>query len=199
MDEQNTNNGQQEQNEQTQQGQQESGGIDYDKLASILEGKQKVTEETVIKSYMKQQGLSQDEMAEAIKNFKAKREAEKPDVDGMRKQIADLQAQIAQDNLDRVATEEALKLGLDSKNMPYVKKMADLTKVFKSDGTVDTELVQKALSQVLTDVPALKPTAKENKGFQIGGNGNPDAQTNGKLDEELKNIFTGKNTTQSII
>lgn len=199
MDEQNTNNGQQEQNEQTQQGQQENGGIDYDKLASILEGKQKVTEETVIKSYMKQQGLSQDEMAEAIKNFKAKREAEKPDVDGMRKQIADLQAQIAQDNLDRVATEEALKLGLDSKNMPYVKKMADLTKVFKSDGTVDTELVQKALSQVLTDVPALKPTAKENKGFQIGGNGNPDAQTNGKLDEELKNIFTGKNTTQSII
>ena len=199
MDEQNTNNGQQEQNEQTQQGQQENGGIDYDKLASILEGKQKVTEETVIKSYMKQQGLSQDEMAEAIKNFKAKREAEKPDVDGMRKQIADLQAQIAQDNLDRVATEEALKLGLDSKNMPYVKKMADLTKVFKDDGTVDTELVQKALSQVLTDVPALKPTAKENKGFQIGGNGNPDAQTNGKLDEELKNIFTGKNTTQSII
>lgn len=199
MDEQNTNNGQQEQNEQTQQGQQENGGIDYDKLASILEGKQKVTEETVIKSYMKQQGLSQDEMAEAIKNFKAKREAEKPDVDGMRKQIADLQAQIAQDNLDRVATEEALKLGLDSKNMPYVKKMADLTKAFKDDGTVDTELVQKALSQVLTDVPALKPTAKENKGFQIGGNGNPDAQTNGKLDEELKNIFTGKNTTQSII
>lgn len=198
MDEQNTNNGQQNA-QQEQNGGQTQQGIDYDKLASIIEGKQKVAEDTVIKSYMKEQGLSQEEMTEAIKNFKAKREAEKPDVDGMRKQIADLQAQIAQDNLDRVATEEALKLGLDQKSLPYVKKMADLTKVYKADGTVDTELVSKALNQVLTDVPALKPTAKENKGFQIGGNGDPNAQTNGKLDEELKNIFTGKNTKVSII
>jgi DNA polymerase I-like protein with 3'-5' exonuclease and polymerase domains len=158
MDGQNPNNG-----EQTQQGEvQQSEGIDYEKLASLIEGKQKVTEDTVIKSYLKQQGLSQEEMAEAIKTFKDKREAEKPDVDGMRKQIADLQAQIAQDNLDRVATEEALKLGLDSKSMPYIKKMADLTKVYKADGTIDTELVNKALNQVLTDIPALKPTAKEN-------------------------------------
>lgn len=189
----NTNNG-----EQTQQGEVQQG-IDYDKLASLIEGKQKVTEETVIKSYLKQQGLSQEEMAEAIKTFKDKREAEKPDVDGMRKQIADLQAQIAQDNLDRVATEEALKLGLDSKSMPYIKKMADLTKVYKADGTIDTELVNKALNQVLTDIPALKPTAKENRGFQVGGSEADKDSNNKAVEEQLSNIFLNKRTTQRII
>lgn len=190
-------------NEQTeQQGevqQSQSESIDYDKLASLIEGKQKVTEETVIKSYLKQQGLSQEEMAEAIKTFKDKREAEKPDVDGMRKQIADLQAQIAQDNLDRVATDEALKLGLDSKSMPYVKKMADLTKVFKADGTIDTELVNKALNQVLTDIPALKPTAKENKGFMVGGSETDKDSNNKAVEEQLSNIFLNKRSTQRII
>lgn len=190
-------------NEQTeQQGevqQSQSESIDYDKLASLIEGKQKVTEETVIKSYLKQQGLSQEEMAEAIKTFKDKREAEKPDVDGMRKQIADLQAQIAQDNLDRVATDEALKLGLDSKSMPYVKKMADLTKVFKADGTIDTDLVSKALNQVLTDIPALKPTAKENKGFMVGGSETDKDSNNKAVEEQLSNIFLNKRSTQRII
>jgi DNA polymerase I-like protein with 3'-5' exonuclease and polymerase domains len=195
MDGQNPNNG-----EQTQQGEvQQSEGIDYEKLASLIEGKQKVTEDTVIKSYLKQQGLSQEEMAEAIKTFKDKREAEKPDVDGMRKQIADLQAQIAQDNLDRVATEEALKLGLDSKSMPYIKKMADLTKVYKADGTIDTELVNKALNQVLTDIPALKPTAKENRGFQVGGSEADKDSNNKAVEEQLSNIFLNKRTTQRII
>jgi len=189
----NTNNG-----EQTQQGEVQQG-IDYDKLASLIEGKQKVTEETVIKSYLKQQGLSQEEMAEAIKTFKDKREAEKPDVDGMRKQIADLQAQIAQDNLDRVATEEALKLGLDSKSMPYIKKMADLTKVYKADGSIDTELVNKALNQVLTDIPALKPTAKENKGFQVGGSEADKDSNNKAVEEQLSNIFLNKRSPQRII
>ena len=198
MDGQNTNNGEQTQQGEVQQAQQ-SESIDYDKLASLIEGKQKVTEDTVIKSYLKQQGLSQEEMAEAIKTFKDKREAEKPDVDGMRKQIADLQAQIAQDNLDRVATEEALKLGLDSKSMPYIKKMADLTKVYKADGSIDTELVNKALNQVLTDIPALKPTAKENRGFQVGGS-ETDKNSNNKAEEEqLSNIFLNKRPTQRII
>jgi hypothetical protein len=120
-------------------------------------------------------------------------------VDGMRKQIADLQAQIAQDNLDRVATEEALKLGLDSKSMPYIKKMADLTKVYKADGTIDTELVNKALNQVLTDIPALKPTAKENRGFQVGGSEADKDSNNKAVEEQLSNIFLNKRTTQRII
>ena len=135
--------------------------IDYDKLASLIDGKQKVAEENVMKSYLKQQGLSQEEMTQAIKAFKDKREAEKPDVDGMRQEIEQLKRQILQDNLDKVATSEALKLGLDSKAMPYVLRMADMTKAVKADGTISTEEVTNALNKVLTDIPALKPVIEK--------------------------------------
>lgn len=196
MDE-NNNNGSQQAEQQAEQN--KGAEIDYDKLASLIEGKQKVTEDTVIKGYLKQQGLSQDEMTEAISAFKAKREAEKPDVDGMRATIEKLQAQIAQDKLDKVATDEALKLGLDAKTMPYVVKMADLSKVYKADGTVDAEAVSKALNQVLTDIPALKPTAKENQGFRIGGNDDSKDSNKEQLEEKLENIFLNKRQIQSII
>lgn len=186
---------------QEQQAQQESKAeaIDYDKLASLIDGKQKVAEENVMKSYLKQQGLSQEEMAQAIKAYKDKREAEKPDVDGMRAEIAQLKQQILQDNLDKVATSEALKLGLDSKAMPYVLRMADMSKAVKTDGTISTEEVTNALNKVLTDIPALKPSVNENKGFQVGGTGSAKGSNAQQEEETLKNIFLNNKTIQSII
>lgn len=44
----------------TAAGGQQSPAFDYEKLASLVAGKQTVTEESVLKGYFKQQGLSQD-------------------------------------------------------------------------------------------------------------------------------------------
>ena len=44
--------------------------IDYDRIAQILEGKQAATEDSVLKGYFKQQGLSKDEAEQAIAAFK---------------------------------------------------------------------------------------------------------------------------------
>lgn len=44
--------------------------IDYEKLAGLINGKQSVAEDTVLKSYFKQKGLSADEMEQAIATFK---------------------------------------------------------------------------------------------------------------------------------
>lgn len=44
--------------------------FDYEKLASIVNGKQSVTEDTVLKNYFKQQGLSQEEATQAMQQFK---------------------------------------------------------------------------------------------------------------------------------
>ena len=44
--------------------------FDYEKLASIVNGKQSVTEDTVLKNYFKQQGLSQDEATQAMQQYK---------------------------------------------------------------------------------------------------------------------------------
>ena len=44
--------------------------FDYDKLANLIAGKQSVTEESVLKGYFKQQGLSKEQMEQAITAFK---------------------------------------------------------------------------------------------------------------------------------
>ena len=57
--------------------------IDYDKLASIVAGKQSATEESVLKGYFKQQGLSKEQMDQAIAAYKERQAANQPDVTGM--------------------------------------------------------------------------------------------------------------------
>jgi hypothetical protein len=54
--------------------------IDYEKLAGIISGKQSVTEKQVLTGYLKQLGLSEEEMktaADSFKEYKAK-ESTKP-------------------------------------------------------------------------------------------------------------------------
>ena len=52
---------------------QQAPQFDYDKLASLIAGKQTVTEETVLKGYFKQQGLSKEQMEQAIAAFRSSR------------------------------------------------------------------------------------------------------------------------------
>lgn len=74
MDGQNTN------NQTPQPDNQVQPDFDYDKLANLIAGKQSITEETVLKSYSKQQGLSEDEMKQAINSFKETKAKNTPDV-----------------------------------------------------------------------------------------------------------------------
>lgn len=57
--------------------------FDYEKLASLVAGKQTVTEETVLKGYFKQQGLTKEQMDQAIAAFKQQQAANQPDVAGI--------------------------------------------------------------------------------------------------------------------
>ena len=59
---------------------QSTPAIDYEKIASIVEGKQKVAEDTVLKNYFKNQGLTGEEMAQAISSFKSQKASAQPDV-----------------------------------------------------------------------------------------------------------------------
>ena len=56
-------------------GVQQTPQFDYDKLASLIAGKQTVTEESVLKGYFKQQGLSKEQMDQAIASFKQQQAA----------------------------------------------------------------------------------------------------------------------------
>ena len=65
---------QQQDNSQQAQGQtQQAGGapaIDYEKLAAAVSGRAAAAEDTALKNYLKQQGLTQEEAAQAMAAFR---------------------------------------------------------------------------------------------------------------------------------
>ena len=54
--------------------------IDYEKLAQIVQGKQSVAEDSALRGYLKQQGLSKEQMDQAIATYKQQQAANQPDV-----------------------------------------------------------------------------------------------------------------------
>ncbi|SET79816.1 hypothetical protein SAMN05443270_1468 [Lacrimispora sphenoides] len=162
--------------------------IDYDKIAQLIAGKQAATEDSVLKGYLKQQGLSQEEMSQAIAAFKQQKAASQPDVNAMQTQLAQAQAAAQKAMLDNVATMAAIGLGLDAKTIPYVLKIADLSQAMGQDGKINEETMKNALNKVLEDVPALKPQPAQASGFvQVGTTGIGQQQT--ATDDALKQAF----------
>lgn len=180
--------GQDPQASQTNQQSQPAAQIDYDKLAQIVAGKQTATEDSVLRGYFKQQGLSREEADQAIAAFKQQKAASQPDVNALQTQAAQAQAMAQQAMLEKEATLTAISLGLDAKTIPYVLKMADLSQVTGQDGKINNESLKNAINKVLEDVPALKPQAAGTTGFiQVGVSGGSGQQANS--DDALKKAF----------
>ena len=179
--------GQNQQQTQTQTGQQASPAIDYAKIQQMLEGTLAAKEDTALKAYFKQQGLSQEEMEQAIATFKQQKAAQQPDV-GAIQQLTQAQAVAQKAMIDSAATMAAVSLGIDAKTIPYVLKMADLSQVMGQDGKINDEALKASLNKVLEDVPALKPQASGSTGFiQVGAASGQ--QTQQTVDTELDRIF----------
>lgn len=166
---------------------QQAPQFDYDKLASLIAGKQTVTEETVLKGYFKQQGLSKEQMEQAIAAFKEQQAANTPDVNAIQAQLTQAQAAAQKAIVESAATMAAVGMGIDAKTIPYVLKMADLSQATGQDGKISDETLKNALNKVLEDVPALKPQASGSTGFvQVGASGTGQQGAN---DDALKKAF----------
>lgn len=163
--------------------------FDYEKLAGIISGKQTVTEDTVLKSYFKQQGLSADEMSQAISSYKEQKAKNTPDVAQLQNTINSEKSARITAEINQSATIEAIKQGVDVKSIPYVLKMADFKEATDSDGKINAEKLTEAIKKVLEDIPALKGGASsgEKSGFdKIGGNGD---DKNKATEDALRNLF----------
>lgn len=165
--------------------------IDYDKIKAIVDGRNAKTEDSILKSYFQQQGLSEEEMKTAIvdfKNNKAQKEKEASEnALNLQNENANLKAQVLRMEVENVANQCALEIGVDAKTIPYLIKMADLTKVFDDKGAVSKDAVTAALTKVLEDLPQLKSQNISNKGFTKIGAENNGTQPN--QNDVLKNIF----------
>ncbi|MDE7211679.1 MAG: hypothetical protein K2O03_09590 [Lachnospiraceae bacterium] len=164
-----------------------SSAVDYEKIQKMLEGTLAAKEDTVLKAYFKQQGLSQGEAEQAMAAFKAEKAKNQPDVAAIRTQLAKAQEEVQRAQIENVATMVAVSLGVEAKTIPYLIKMADLGQVVGTDGKVNEENVKKALDAVLEAVPGLKPQTAGSTGFvQVGAGGNGQQQRN---DDALKKAF----------
>lgn len=182
-----------QQNGKTQQDQQGGSSqqnqppvFDYAMLSDIVAGKQTVAEDTVLKNYFRNQGMTEEEMKQAIAVFKQQKAASQPDVKEIQAQLAKAQEESLRAAIENAAIMEAVGMGLDAKTIPYVLKMADLSNAVGQDGKTSQENIKNAINKVLEDVPQLKPAAAENKGFQIGGGG---TQQNTANKEALEAAF----------
>lgn len=158
--------------------------IDYDKIASIVEGKQKVAEDTVLKNYFKQQGLSGEEMAQAISSFKSQKASAQPDVNALQEELREAQTQALQTRIESNLQLAAIKQGVGSNVLPYVLKLADQTNLTLDSKSEDFEAV---IAKVLEDVPAFKPESTTSTGFtQVGSTGTAKQST---TNDELLRAF----------
>lgn len=165
--------------------------FDYEKLASIITGKQTATEDSVLRGYFKQQGLSKEEMEQAIATFKQQKAAQTPDINAIQQQLAQAQAQAQNAQIEKEAMLQAIALGVDVKTTPFLLRMTDLSNAVNADGQVDAEAIKNALNATLEAVPQLKPQAQQQTGFvQVGTNGN--TQQNATQESQLSAIFGNK-------
>ena len=156
-----------QQNQSNQQG--AAPAIDYGKIQQMLDGTLAAKEDTALKAYFKQQGLSQQEVEQAIAAFKQQKAANTPDVGAMQTQLTQAQEAAKQAQIQNAAILAAVSLGIDAKTIPYILKMADLSQAVGQDGKVNEENLKAALNKVLENVPGLKPQAAGTTGFvQVG-------------------------------
>ena len=183
----------QEQNNQNQASTQQGGTapiIDYDKIQQMLNGTLAAKEDTALKAYFKQQGLSQEELEQAVATFKQQKAANQPDVGSIKAELDNYKKQILMAEVDKSALYEVLNLGVDVKTAPYVIKMADLTGAIGQDGNINLEAVKKAVEKVLEDVPGLKPSATQTSGFvQVGTGATGENQTSQASNDALRAAF----------
>ncbi len=170
------------------QNSQGSAGIDYDKIQEIVNTATTKKENAVLKSYFQQQGLSEEEVSQAIATFKenkAQQTAQQQnDTAQLQNQVAAANQEAEKVRIELAATQVAMTLGIDSKTLPYVLKMADFSKAKGTDGKISDDNIKTALEQVLKDVPALKPATESNSGFQMGAG----QQTGGQQSSAGNNV-----------
>ena len=165
--------------------------IDYNKIKSMLEGTLSAKEDTALKAYFKQQGLSEDEMKQAIAAFKEQKAAQQPDVNALQTQAAQAQAAAQQANVEKEAMFLSGELGVELKIMPYVLKLADLSNVADDKGSINKETLKTALNKVLEELPQLKPEIQNQQGgFRQIGAGSQGGTSN--VDDHLSAIFGNK-------
>lgn len=166
--------------------------IDYGKIEEIVNKRSQSTADSVLKGYLKEQGLTGDELTQAINSFKnQKAEAQRTalqEQENMKLENQKLKAQILNSNIDSKMTALASTEGVQADKIPFLLKLVERN-VTNDKGEIDDAKCKASIDAVLKAFPDFKATVQNNNnGFQqIGGNGSNN-NTN-TVDARLDAIF----------
>lgn len=160
-------------------------GIDMEEAARIAGERSERAERAALAAYYRKQGLTEEEVTQAIEAFKtdkaARLEAEKNDLTALQRRVEEYERKEseilrkANRRLVRVeAKEQAIALGVRVDRSDYAIRLADLSKVeVDENGQVDETAVREALEQILNDFPELKvaSSSEDGHGFKLGSPG----------------------------
>ena len=164
------------------QGTNPSVSIDYDKIADVLDKRGTQAQYAALKGYLKEQGVSADEMDKAIKDYKDKKEADKQAQAEILDENKRLKAQIQNATIDAKINE--LAVGVSAEKLPFLSKLVDREGLVKQDGSIDDEKVKTAIEEVLKAFPDFKSAQQSNNGFQqIGAKSGDKAGIQDLLDQ----------------
>jgi hypothetical protein len=166
----------------------------YDEIFSKLDAILDKRSEGLAKSALKDNGIEESEIADIVKAYREQKQQKATEqakaAEDANKTIADLQAQIAERDINDALNAAALEAGITGNALQYVTRLADKADLMGSDGKPDAEKVKAAINKVLEDVPALKASANANKGFvPVGSKAGDDAGSGEDAEKKLRSYF----------
>lgn len=179
-------------NNTSQTNNQGNADIDYGKLEEILNKKFNQVENSVSKSYFSQQGLSGDEVKEAITNFKNSRKTEEEknnkEYEDLKIANTNLQKQINQERLNNALTLSLMKKGLSEEQIPFISKMVEVDGILNDKNEINKDKLNENIENVFKAFPNLIQK-KEDKPFIQIGTQNNNSQYEESSDALLRKAF----------
>ena len=176
--------------------------VDYDKIQKMLNGVLAAKENTTLKAYFAQQGLSEQEMTEAINAYKAEKAKNTPDPAALTQQLAEAKQALKTEQINNAAKLAAMAAGVPEQQVQFVLKLSDFSQVTDENGNVDAGKVKEAIDAVLTAVPAFKSTSQtqpggSGTGFHVGtGAGDNNVTPTDATTAALNSIFGVSKTSK---
>lgn len=151
----------------------DAGGVEVEdeKIEKVLKGTLEAKQETVLKSYYKQLGLSKEEVEKAVADYKERHKDDTPDytkeIEGYKTKIGEYEAKLRAYELSEKARGLCADLGVDGKRVEKFLKYAkeEISTAYDEKGVLDEKKLKTALETVLEDLPEFKAVTSSGRSF----------------------------------
>jgi hypothetical protein len=166
--------------------------IDYSKIEEIVNKRSSQSMDSALKGYLKQQGLSGDELTQAVNSYKQqKAETEQKKIqeaENMKLENEKLKAQILNTNIENKLASLAASEGVSADKIPFLAKLINRDGLTNEKGEILDDKIKESMNEVIKAFPDFKGNSQNNNGFQqIGGGGSNRGRNS--VDEQLDAIF----------